>query len=82
MAAVVPTGGTTSNQTLTYTTPGGTAQVSFSMTRDANGVIQTVSATKIAGDSTSSAYIQMFSSAIGGAVIGKNVDSLSLSSVG
>lgn len=73
---------TSSTQTISYNTPGGNAQVSFTLAKDSQGIIQSVSASKVSGDSTSTAYISMFASSISSAAVGKNVDTLSLGAVG
>jgi hypothetical protein len=82
-ATVVTTPTTSTNtQTISYTVPGSTAQVSFTLVRNTAGLIQSVTTSKVSGDATSTAYIQMFASSISAATVGKNITGLSLSAIG
>lgn len=72
----------TVQRTLSYSTPGGTAYVSFSLGYDGDGNITWIKATKAAGDSTSGAYINLFGATAAGSVVGKNIKTLKIGNVG
>ena len=56
-------------KTIEYATPVGKAQVSFSLVRDTTGIVRSISVSKVSGDATSTAYIEMFSDAISSAIV-------------
>jgi Divergent InlB B-repeat domain len=64
---------TTIEQTLSYSTPGGTTQVKFKVVYDATRILQSLETSIVSGDPTSASYIGNFNSDAGTSLVGQRI---------